>query len=422
MMRNPLARLFDNRRSQTIADLLAAYLRDTPGSGRLTDDGALRVGTFNACLRLVSGVEASLPLHVYRRRDDGGKERQVLNSLDQLLSVRPNPWQTAFEWREQQTGHLILRGNAYSWINWVEVVDRTGARRNRAVELVPLHPDLVDVQQSAWNQPPSYWLKRKDGTKVPLPAEEVLHVRGFSTNGVMGRSLVSDARETVGVALDTQRFASRLFTNDATPGVVLKHPARLKDDTARRLREQWDDIHAGNVRRTAVLEDGMTLEKLTLNPDDAQFLQTRDMQRSEICGLFPVPPHLVGIVDKSTSWGTGIEQQNIQFLTYCIGILNRRWEAAIRRCLIEADETFFVEHVTEGLLRSDIKSRYGAYAVGRQWGWLSVNDIRARENLNPIGPEGDVYLQPLNMVEAGVPPAHDDVVPDDGADGAGERL
>lgn len=417
-MRNPLARLFDNRKSQTIADLLAAYLRDTPGTGRLTDDGALRVGTFYACTKLVSGVEASLPLHVYRRRDDGGKERQVLNSLDQLLSVKPNPWQTPFEWREQQTAHLILRGNAYSWITWATVVDRTGEPRNRATALIPLHPDLMRVEQVSWTQPPIYWLRRANGIEIQIPADEVLHVRGFGLNGVQGRSLISDARETIGVALDTQRFASRLFANDATPGVVLKHPGRLKDETAKRLREQWDDIHAANVRRTAVLEDGMTLEKLTLNPEDAQFLETRDLQRSEICGLFPVPPHLVGMVDKSTSWGTGIEQQNIQFLTYCIGILNRRWEAAIRRCLIEADETFFVEHVTEGLLRSDIKSRYGAYAVGRQWGWLSVNDIRAKENMNPI-PDGDVYLQPLNMVEAGTPPLLDATGPDEA--GTGDR-
>lgn len=418
-MRNPLARLFDNRKSQTVADLLAAYLRDTPSTSRLTDEAALRVGTFYACTKLVSGVEASLPLHVYRRRDDGGKERQVRNSLDQLLSVKPNQWQTAFEWREQQTAHLILRGNAYSWISWATVVDRTGQPRNRAIELIPLHPDLMRVEQRDWTQPPTYWLRRANGTEIQIPADEVLHVRGFGLNGVQGRSLISDARETIGVALDTQRFASRLFANDATPGVVLKHPGRLSDQAAKRLQERWDTDHASNVRRTAVLEEGMTLDRLTLAPEDAQFLETRDLQRSEICGLFPVPPHLVGMVDKSTSWGTGIEQQNIQFLTYCIGLLNRRWEAAIRRCLIEADGVFFVEHVTEGLLRSDIKSRYGAYAVGRQWGWLSVNDIRARENMNPIGPDGDVYLQPLNMVEAGAPPLHDDIVPDEA--GIGDR-
>ncbi|MBK9497087.1 MAG: phage portal protein, partial [Xanthomonadales bacterium] len=406
-MRNPLARLFDNRKSQTIADLLSAYIRDTPTTSRLTDDAAMRVGTFNSCLRLVSGIEASLPLHVMRRLPDGGKERQVLNSLDQLLSLKPNAWQTPFEWREQMTAHLLLRGNAYSWIGWAKVVDRTAQTRNRATELIPMHPDLVDVEATEWNRPPRYFLKRKGGQRTELPADEVLHIRGLSTDGVKGRSVISDARETIGVALDTQRYAARLFSNDATPGVVLKHPSKLSKDAASRLRESWDDAHAGNTRRTAVLEEGMTLERLTLAPEDAQFLQTRDMQQSQICGLFPVPPHLVGIVDKSTSWGSGIEQQNIQFLTYCIGIINRRFESAIRRCVIEADETFFVEHLVDGLQRSDIKSRYGAYAVGRQWGWLSVNDIRARENLNPIGPDGDVYLQPLNMVPAGDVPLGD---------------
>ena len=405
-MRNPLRVLFDNRKSATIIDLLEAYLRDTPSTSRLTDEQVLRVATYNACVRLVSGIEASLPLHVYKRLPDGAKERQTANSLDQVLSLKPNAWQTPFEWREQGTAHLINRGNAYSWINWVEVVDRNGDRRNRAQELIPLHPDRIEVEQVDWNQAPRYYLHPKRGPRMPLPSDEVLHVRGFSLDGIKGRSLISDARETIGVALDTQRFASRLFSNDATPGIVLKHPGKLSDDVMKRLTDRWDAEHAGNARRTAVLEQGMTLERLTINPDDAQFLQTRDMQRSEICGLFPVPPHLVGIVDKSTSWGTGIEQQNIQFLTYCIGILNRRWEQAIRRCLIEADETFFVEHKTEGLLRADIKSRYAAYAVGRQWGWLSRNDIRAAENMNPID-GGDDYLTPLNMVPAGAPALED---------------
>lgn len=402
-MRNPLARLFDNRKSGTIADLIASYLRDTPSTANLTDDAAMRVGTFYACTKLVAGIEASLPLHVYRRNPDGGKERQVANSLDQLLSLKPNPWQTPFEWREQMTAHLLMRGNAYSWIDWSSVVVG-GQVRSRATQLIPMHPDRIEVEIVDWNQAPRYWLRRNNGQKVSLPFDSVLHIRGLSTDGMVGRSVISDARETIGVALDTQRYAARLFTNDATPGVVLKHPGKLKDETARRLADSWDDTHAGQARRTAVLEEGMTLERLTITPDDAQFLQTRDMQQSQICGLFPVPPHLVGIVDKSTSWGSGIEQQNIQFLTYCIGIINRRFESAIRRCLIELDETYFVEHLVEGLQRADIRTRYGAYAVGRQWGWLSVNDIRARENLNPIGPAGDVYLQPLNMVEAGIPP------------------
>lgn len=399
-MRNPLARLFDNRKSSTLSDLIAAYLRDTPATTRLTDDAALRVGTFYACLKLVAGIEASLPLHVYRRLPGGGKERQTANTLDQLLSRKPNAWQNAFEWREQATTHLLLRGNAYSYITWVQVVDRDGNVRNRATELIPLHPDLVDVEQPDWNRPPKYYLRRKYGDRVPIPNDDILHIRGLSTDGVVGRSIISDARETIGVALDTQRYAARLFTNDATPGVVLKHPGKLTTPAAQRLRDSWDEAHAGNARRTAVLEEGMSLERLTLAPEDAQFLQTREMQQTQICGLFPCPPHLVGIVDKSTSWGSGIEQQNIQFLTYCIGIINRRFEAAILDQLIEADETFFVEHVTEGLLRGDIKTRYTAYVQMIQNGVMTRNEVREKENLNPL-PGGDDLLQPLNMTPVG---------------------
>jgi HK97 family phage portal protein len=405
-MRNPLRALFPSRKSSALIDVVSSYLRSGGSGGALlTDDASLRVATFYACVRLVSGIASAVPLHVYRRLPNGGKERQYANSLDVLLSLKPNAWQTPMEFREQLNTHLWLRGNGYAWINWVQVVDRTGEPRNRAQELIPLHPDRIEVEQDDWQSVPRYYLRKKSGGRIPMAYDEVLHIRGMSTDGVLGRSIIRDAAETIGVALDTQRFASRLFTNDATPGVVIKHPGEMGEEAAKRLRENWDELYAGGTRRTAILEEGATLERLTLNPDDAQFLETRDMQRSEICGLFPVPPHLVGIVDKSTSWGTGIEQQNLQFRTYCLGILARRWEQALRRCVIEADQSYFVEHQFDALERADIRTRYGAYSVARQWGWMSVNEIRAKENMNPIGAEGDVYLQPMNMTEAGTPPA-----------------
>jgi HK97 family phage portal protein len=247
-----------------------------------------------------------------------------------------------------------------------------------------------------------YTVRRPDGSTIELAQDQVLHLRGLTSDAVLGRSVISDARDVIGPAFATQQYAGKFWANDATPGVVLKHPAKLSQDAATRLKDSWNSAFAGsgNARRTALLEEGMTIERLNMTAEDAQFLETRKLQRSEIAGLFRVPPHMIGDLERATF--ANIEHQGIAFVTHCIRPWLVRWEQAIQRDLITAEQVYFAEHAVEGLLRGDIKSRYDAYAVGRNWGWLSVNDIRRLENLNAID-SGDIYLQPLNMVEAGAP-------------------
>ena len=355
---------------------------------------AMSVAAVYAAVRVISETVGSLPLQIYKR-ENGGKRIATEHPLYSLLHDSPNEHQTAMEFREMMQASLCLRGNAFAFINWVS--------DSRASEMIPLMPDRVVVKIAA-DGTRSYELDAGSGHSKIVPASDILHIRGLSSDGVLGRSVISDARESIGVAIATQEYAGKFYKNDATPGMVLKHPQKLTKDTAERLRNSWDESFGGssNVRKTAVLEEGMTAERISMTAEDCQFLETRKFQRSEIAGIFRVPPHMIGDLDRAT-FGN-IEHQSIEFVTHCIRPWLVRWEQSLSKALFTAPGLYFPEHNVDGLLRGDIKSRYDAYAIGRNWGWLSANDIRSRENLNPIA-DGDVYLQPLNMNAAGSPQA-----------------
>jgi len=350
----------------------------------------MQVAAVYSCVRIISETVASLPLHIYKRASDGSRTRDVMHPLYSLLHDTPNEYQTAMEFRELMQANLCLRGNAYAFINWTS--------DSVASELLPLTPDRVTVQV-AKDGSRKYVLEAGSEKRLIDPSD-MLHIRGLSSDGVLGRSPISDAREAIGVAMSTQEYAATFYKNDATPAVVLKHPGKLGADAGRRLKEQWNEVFggAGKSRGTAVIEEGMSIERMSLTAEDAQFLETRKFQRSEIAGLFRVPPHMIGDLDRAT-FGN-IEHQSIEFVTHCIRPWLVRWEQALSKALFTAPGLYYPEHNVEGLLRGDIKSRYDAYAIGRNWGWLSANDIRSMENQNPIA-DGDIYLQPMNMNRAG---------------------
>jgi HK97 family phage portal protein len=383
---------FTGRKSAVTVDDIArevARARMGASGAVVTADTSMRVASVYGCVRVISETVASLPLHIYRRTANG-KERADTHPLYRLLHDTPNAWQTAMEFREMMQAHLLLRGNAFAYINWIGP--------SRASELLPLHPDRVTVKQRP-DMSLVYEIRSADGVRE-LPAEDVLHLRGLSSDGISGRSVLEDARESIGVALSTQEYASRFYANDATPSLAVTLQGKLGPDARKRFVETWNETFAGsrNARRTVVLEEGAKVEPIAMTFDDAQFLETRKFQRSEIAGIFRVPPHLIGDLDRAT-FGN-IEHQSIEFVTHCIRPWLVRWEQALSRALFTAPGTYYPEHSVEGLLRGDIKSRYDAYAIGRLNGWLSANDIRSLENMNRID-DGDLYLQPLNMAPAG---------------------
>jgi len=359
----------------------------------VTEKTALTLTTVYSCIDLLSSTIASLPLHVYRRTSNG-KERAIDHPLYGLLHDKVNPRMTSFAWRNAAVSHLLGWGNSYSEIQL------DGAGRTLALWL--LRPDKMQI----WQNPDlslTYIYTMPDGSTVKLPDYRVLHLRGLSFDGIMGYSPIDKARETLGLALATLQYGAAFFANNANPSVALTLPGTTGNaERAKKIAEAWDATHAGltNAHRTAVLEGGADVKVIGIPPENAQFLETRKFTREEIASIYRVPAHLIGDLEHSTF--SNVENLDIQFEKHTV----RSWAVNIEQELSglfqEQDrQTYFAEFALDGLLRGDTASRSAAYALGRNWGWLSVNDVRSMENMNGIGTAGDRYLEPLNMT---VPP------------------
>lgn len=359
---------------------------------RVTADTALTLSTFWACVRFLSESIGSLPIMIYRREPDGSRTRATDNPLYDVLHRRPNNWQTAVEFKSMMQGHALLRGNAYAQI--------VPGRRGAVDQLIPIHPDRVTVERLD-NGRLRYMVKQGNGrAPKPYTQEEIFHLRGMSSDGMTGLSVIQYAANSVGLTMAAERYGSRFFKNDSRPGGVLSTDKKLGNGVPQRMRERWRETQAGSSRGDiAILEEGLTFQAIGVPPEEAQFLQTREHQALDVCRWFGVAPHMVGVPGSVTEWGSGLEQLGRGVVTYTLMPWMVRWQEAISRDLIIAPQTYYVEFVTEALLRGDTAARYAAYATARQWGWVSVNEIRAWENLNPV-PGGDTYLQPMNMTDA----------------------
>jgi HK97 family phage portal protein len=364
---------------------------------RVSPESALRIAAVFACLRVVSETVASLPLIIYRRLPNGGKERAVDHPLYRLLHDAPNQWQTAYEFLEMMQGHLELRGNAYALI-----VSGNG----RAIDaLLPVHPDRVVVKRMRDTGRLRYEVRNYYNGSVEFYAqEEMLHLRGLSSDGLVGMSTISVMAESIGAGLAAQEYSARFFENDSTPSGVLSHAKTLSDAAYNRLKNSWREQQAGiNQHSLKILEEDMKYENIGFTNTDSQLLEARQFSRSDIASGFRVPLHKIGDLTRATF--SNIEQQNIEFATDCIRPRLVRLERRINMTLIDPleygnGEEYFSEFLMEALLRGDLKSRYSAYAIGRNWGWLSANDVRSAESMNPIE-GGDIYLQPLNTAQSG---------------------
>ena len=359
----------------------------------VTEESAMRVTAVFACVRILSWSLASLPLHVYRRLDPRGKERAGTHPLYRLLHERPNPEQTSFQFRSLIAAHQCLWGNGYAEIetdDWGE-----------PVALWPIPAWRCEPRRTERTNELYYELTLPDGTIKKLQAYRILHFAGLGIRGDKGLSPIGMAREAVGLSMAAETFGATFFGIGLNPGGVATHPKTLSDAAHKRLKEDLSEKHEGlgKAHRLMLLEEGMTYERAGIAPEEAQFLETRKFQVADIARLYGVPPHMIGDTEKQTSWGTGVEQQGIGFIVYTMRPYLVMWEQEITQKLFTIDDQreYYPEFIVDGLLRGDIKARYASYAVGRQWGWLSVNDIRELENLNPVD-GGDAYLIPLNMV------------------------
>lgn len=356
---------------------------------RVGDDVGMACAAVFACIRVVSEDVAKLPLILYRRTRDGGKERATDHPLYSLLHDRPNDWQTSFEWREMKQGHLELRGGGFSFIN------RVG---NEVRELLPIHPDKVTVRQlSTWDV--EYEIQG-DSKKTRTP-REILHLRGMTVDGVNGVSTLKAAREAVGLAVATERHGARFFANGARASGALKHEGTLSDEAAERLKKSTEEALTGeNVHRILLLEEGMDWAQLTMTAEDSQFLETRKFQVSEIARFWRIPPHKIADLERATF--SNIEHQALEYVTDSLMPRLARWEQRLNRDLLSDRErgTYFFEFLTDALLRGDTKTRYEAHQIAFLNGFKSRNEIRSQENLNPVE-GGDEYRVPLNTAPAG---------------------
>ena len=296
--------------------------------------------------------------------------------------------------REIMVGHLLAWGNFYGQMIW----DENGT----VTEIWPLRPDRMTVERV--NGQRVYTYMTAEGKNRYFTADDILHIPAFGFDGLIGYSRISLARNAIGLSIAAEKFGSKFFANDARPGVVLKHPGKLGDKAYEHLRSSWNDEHRGGDNRwkPAILEEGVSVETIGIPPEDAQFLQTRQFQVAEIARIFRVPPHMIGDVSRTTSWGTGIDSQEQGYVAHTLRPWTVRIEQSLsQQLLLEKDRQYqFFEHLFDGLVRGDLATRYSAYVQALNNGFMSPNEVRGRENMNPYA-GGDVFYRPLNMTGAG---------------------
>ena len=391
-MKNPFSCLFHPRDKPTdVVSAAPVFYFGTSGSGKAVNARtAIQMSTVYACVRVIAETIASLPLHVYES-NEGGSAKAVKHPLYRLIHDEPNPEMTSFVWRETMLTHLLLWGNSYSQ------VIRNG--RGQVVGLYPLLPDYMEVDRDSKGVL-TYKYTNAEGVSRWLRPEDVLHIPGLGFDGIIGYSPVAMEKNAIGLGISAEEYGNKFFSNGARPSGILTHPNTVKDPAA--LRASWNAAYGGtsNASRVAVLEEGMTFTPLSMPNNEAQFLETRRFQVEEICRIYRVPPHMVGDLSRATF--SNIEHSSIDFAVHTIRPWLVRIEQAMNRALFPDREKgrFYVQFNLDGLMRGDYKSRMEGYAIARQNGWMSANDIRELENQNPIPAEegGDAYLCNGNMI------------------------
>ena len=378
----------------TAAGFLAwATASEPTASGeQVTLNTALQQITVNTCVRILAESVASLPLYVYEQMTTG---RQISydHQLAYMLRWEPNDEMSAFTMFECMVGSLALTGNGY-----VEI-QRDAA--GRAVALWPLHPQLTEpVRTTAGDLAYDTTDGMTWGTQRRIPAANMLHVLLFSLNGLKGLSPIYMARQGIGLARAAEKYGARFFGNGARPSGVLTNAGTLTDKQKTEMKETWNQTQGGeNQGSIAVLPGNWTYSQIGISPEDAQFLATRQFQRADLCAIWRIPPHMAG--DTTRLSNNNAEQQSLSFVTDTLRPYLCRIEAEFVRKLLptvgRSSGRYAIEFDVSERLRGDFKTTMDGFAVGKQWGFLCTNDIRKELDMNPIGPEGDVFWSPVNM-------------------------
>lgn len=361
----------------------------TESGATVNEETSMRYAAVYTAIRILSEIVGMLPLHLMASDDAGNTTKATDDGLYDVLYRTPNRWMTAFDFWRIVMVHLLLRGNFYGYIR------RNG--NGEAREIVPINGDRLKIEMlDTWEL--KYTYTPASGQKpVVLEQGDILHIRAVGTDGILGKSPVAQAREAIGIGIQTEKMAAKMFSNGTRMGIVVKHPEVLSDEVHARLLKSINDAYAGveNAHKTVLLEEGMTVEKISMTAEDSQFIEQRKMQRSEVLALYGIPPHMAGDTEKTTSWGSGIEQQTIGFVTFTLMPWLVNIEQAIYRDVLTAKQRkkYYARFNSDAIIRGDILSRYKAHQIGVLTGFLNRNEVRQMENRN-TAPGLDEFVDP----------------------------
>ena len=366
-----------------IVKLATDLFGGTNNTSAVTEQTALQLSAVWSCVRVISESFASLPMYVYSRDEQG---RTITTDHPVAAVIRnPNQFMTSFVFRQMAMAHVALRGNFYAYI----VRDRN----MNVVELLPVDASVEIVKESGR----MYYEFELEKQKYFTDSTNMLHIKGFTIDGVKGKSVLHAHRDTIGLGLSAQKSSKDFYDNGSKLQGYIQLPGKLDQDTIKKLRESWTKTYGGYGKdKTAILDAGAEYKTINLTPEDAKYLETRKYQKEEIASIFRVPPHMIGIMDRAT-W-SNIEQLGLEFSKYTMLPYCKNWEEEIDTKLFKEREKgqFFTKFNMDGLVRADIKTRYEAYGMAIQNGIKSINEVRALEDMNPIQGGDSHYLQ-LNM-------------------------
>lgn len=371
----------ETQRVTTTEQLAGVLARQslTASGAPVNADTAMRVGAVYACVRVLTDSVAMLPLRLYREAADGTATLENTHPLDKLMRRRPHPAYTAFEFKRLLVGCILLRGNFYA-------IKSFGVA-NTITALTPLHPDRIEPQWNKAGTAIEYVVRMQGKEPRTYPARDILHIRGFATDGLKGMSVIAAAAQAIGLSLTAEKHGAKMLSGGASPSGVLRHPAQLSPEAAGRLKDSFEAKYSGseNAGSTMLLEEGLTWEKVGMTSEESQFIDQRKFQRSEIAMFFGVPPHMIGDVERGTSWGSGIEHQGIGFVTYTLlPHLTNIVQACERDLIAESDQdSLEFQFQTDTLTRADFLTRQSGRKIQLDSGVINPNEWRRLEGMNP---------------------------------------
>lgn len=386
--------LFKNSREEVIRDFLSGMDEIiNPNDINVTPDSALKYTAVFSCIRVLAETFASIPIAEYKKAKDDGRDKTNDTGLYDVLHNKANEEMTAYNFKESIMINLNTGGNSVSQI-----------LRNGVGEITGLYPytwNRVEIDRDKTTKKLFYRID-KDNNNIKF-RDDVFHIPGLSLNGIVGVSPIEYSLSAIKLGLIYEKFGMNFYKNGAAPSGIFKHPKTLSPEAYKRLKEDLKTNYQNftNAGNPILAEDGLDFTQLTIKPVDAQLIECKQFQVEEICRIYRVPLHLVQNLVRATN--NNIEHQSLEFVMYTMLPWFKRFEDCVNTWLLtkkQRDAGYYFECNVSALLRGDMKSMAEAFAIGRQWGWLSVNDIRRLLNMNPI-PNGDVYLQPMNMIEAG---------------------